>query len=351
MAPTLNADEVGALMSAIQDGKVASQKTAPRSNVATYDLTSQDRIIRGQLPTLDAINDRVGSLFATGLVGRTRLAIRVNAAPATLLKLSDLTPMLAPPATVAVLSLGTSKEQGLLVLEPGMADLLLSAAMGDRRKSNQAEGEAPPTAEGRRELTAVEQQVLRRLLSFFTAPLATAWAPVLPLNPELLRFEVDPRLATIGPPNEAAVLCSFDLTGGLTGRIQLAFPYSVVEPVRKQLASPPRLNSGADKRFTNALSAELEQVELEVRVQLGVAQLSVSRLLDLAEGDVLTLGTSEGSLLPILVEGRAKFCGTPKVVGGAMAVVVEPPPDRSAFLGHGTPSLSTPRALPAGNKP
>ena len=65
MNATLNADEISALMSAIQEGRVASEPAGSRTNATPYDLTSQDRIIRGQLPTLDAINDRVGSLLLT----------------------------------------------------------------------------------------------------------------------------------------------------------------------------------------------------------------------------------------------------------------------------------------------
>jgi flagellar motor switch protein FliM len=316
--PTLNADELNALMSAIQDGRVKTEPSGARGPVVAYDLTSQDRVIRGQMPTLDAINEQIASTLGTSLAGRTRMALRVNSSPATLMKFADFSSLLAPPATVCVLGLGQGNGQAIVVLEPGLADTLLAAALGDRKIRAD---EVP--SEPRRELTSVERQVLRRLMTFLTDAMTTAWGPIVPFRPEVLRFEPDPRLAAIAPPNEAAILCTFELTGGLTGRLQLALPFSAVESAKKLLSSPPRLNSNSDRRFASALSRELEQVNVELRSVLGKTQLKLQKVLDLELGDVLLLDSSEESPLPIFVEGRQKLTGRPSVSGGAMALVLD----------------------------
>src|SRR5512147_3277099 len=153
MPATLTPDEIKALMSAIQDGKVSTEaQGGEKAQVVPYDLTSQDRIIRGQMPTLDAINEQIASMLGIGLAGRTRVALRVTSSPATLLKFADLVPLLSPPASVCVLGLGASYGFALAVLEAGLAEALLAAALGDRRTR-------PPEAgsESRRELTGVEQ--------------------------------------------------------------------------------------------------------------------------------------------------------------------------------------------------
>lgn len=316
----LNPEEINALMSAIQDGRI-NQPDAPKKqgSAVPYDLTSQDRVIRGQMPTLDAINEQIASIFAMGLAGRTRLSIRVTSGPASLLKFGDFNSMLSPPATVCVMSLGKAGSQALLVLEPSLADTLIAAALGDKRGKN----DEVPNGESRRELTNVERNVLRRLLSIFTEGMTTAWAPVLPFRPEIARFESDPRLAVIAPVNEAAVLCAFELDGALKGLIQLAMPYTAIEPAKKALMSPPKLSTHSDSRFADQLAEEIQQVNVEMRVLLGKSRLTVRRLLDLEAGDVLTLGTSEGVSLPVFVQGRAKFTGQPRVVGGSMAIELD----------------------------
>lgn len=319
MAASLDPDEVHALMSAIQEGTAATAQAPEEAPKAVpYDLTSQDRIIRGQMPTLDSIDDRVASIFEIGLSGRTRMSLHVTAQPATLMKFVDFNVLLAPPSTVCVLTLGAGYGQAVVVFEPGLAEALLAAALGDR----QARVEQP-AAGSRHELTSVERLVLKRLLQIFTDGMASAWAPILPFKPEVARFESDPRLAAIAPPNEVAILCSFEIEGPVQGRFDLAIPWASVEPARKALSSPPRLGGGADERFSNALVRELHEVEVEIRALLGKAQLGLSRLLKLQVGDVITLDTFEGSALPILVEGVRKLTGKPSVSGSSLAMVIE----------------------------
>ena len=324
----LNTDEINALMTAIQDGRVAPEAGARTRGTATnYDLTSQDRVIHRQMPTLDAINEQIATMFGMGMAGRTRLTVRVTSGPASMLRFADFNSLLAPPSTVTVMSLGKGGSQALLVLEPGLADAMIAAALGDKRgRNDEPPTPAPAPGDARRDFTMVERNVLRRLIGVFTDAMATAWAPVLPFKPEVLRFEADPRLAVIAPSNETAVLCSFELEGAMRGVIQLALPYTAIEPARKALMSPPMLHSVSDKGFANALRQEINQVEVDVAALLGKASMTIDQLFDLEVGHVLMLGTSEGASLPVFVQGKAKFTGQPKVVGGAIALELDAGP-------------------------
>jgi len=319
MPDTLNPDEINALMSALKEGRVATQPLpGARGSVVPYDLTSQDRIIRGQMPTLDAINEQIAASLGSGLSGRTRLSLRVETSPASLFKFVDFGSVLAAPGAICVLNLGISGAHGLIVLEPGLADSLLAAALGDRHPET-----AGPAGGVRRELTAVEQLVLRRLLSIFTDAMQIAWAPVLPMIPSVLRFEPDPRMASIAPPADVVIVSTFQITNGLEGRLSLVIPYAGVEPAKQRLSSPPRMNPGSDQRFARALEAELVQVEVELRGVLGTTKVNFDKLLELEVGDVLVLGTDETSPLTITVEGQPKLAGHPRVVGGAIALEID----------------------------
>jgi flagellar motor switch protein FliM len=337
----LNTDEINALMSAIQDGRITPEPNKNRGAAVPYDLTSQDRVIRGQMPTLDSINEQIASSFAMGLAGRTRLSIRVTSGAASLLKFGDFNSMLAPPATVCVMSLGKAGSQALLVLEPGLADIMIASALGDKR-INRGD-EPPPAADARREFTNVERNVLRRLMAIFTEGMTAAWAPVLPFRPEVARFETDPRLAVIAPVTEAAVLCAFELDGAIKGLMQLAMPYTAIEPAKKALMSPPKLSTHSDNRFAVQLAEEIEQVNVEVRVLLGKTRMTLRKLLDFDVGDVLTLGTSEGASLPVFVQGRAKFTGQPRISGGNIALDL----DRGPLEDVRRPFEQEPVTLPA----
>ena len=317
----LNPEEINALMAAIQDGRVTPEPKRDRGAAVPYDLTSQDRVIRGQMPTLDAINEQIATFFAMGLAGRTRLSVRITAGPASLLKFGDFNSLLAPPTTVCVMSLGKAGSQALLVLEPGLSDAMIAAALGDKSGKKDESGGA--NGDARREMTNVERKVLTRLLTMFTEGMALAWEPVLPFKPEIARFESDPRLAAIAPVNDAAVLCSFELDGAIRGLIQLAMPYTAIEPAKKALMSPPKLSSNGDSTFATRLSDEINQTEVEVRAVLGKTRMTLRKLLELDPGALVMLGTSEGVSLPIFVQGRAKFTGQPRVEGGALCIEID----------------------------
>jgi flagellar motor switch protein FliM len=272
------------------------------------------------MPTLDAINEQVASMLGMGLAGRTRVPLRVSSTPATLLKFADLVPLLSPPAAVCVLSLGSSHGFALAVLESGLSAALLAAALGDRRVR------APEGASGSaQELTSVEQLVLRRLLVLLTEAVGTAWAPILPFEPDVLRFELDPRMAAIAPPSDVGIVSGFEIKGGIEGRLQLVIPYAAVESAKQRLASPRRLSQRADERFGEALAREIEQVGVDLRGIYGRTRMSLQRLLDLAVGDIVMLDTDEGKPIPVLVQGREKLSGAPTVSGGSLALVVDQP--------------------------
>ena len=229
MASPLDAQELEALMQAIQEGRVGPGPSdgggeSSDSSVVQYDLTSQDHIIRGQMPTLDSINERIATTFAKALGGRLRLELRVDSAPAVLMKFAEVTGTVADQTVTGVLSLGAGHGLALTVMEGALTRGLLGAALGDRSAAAAANSDS----EQRSELTIVEKLVLKHLLGILADGMAVAWEGVLAFKPEVLRFESDPRMAIIATPSDVAILCSFEVTGAIEGKIMLAIPYSAV---------------------------------------------------------------------------------------------------------------------------
>ena len=54
----LSQDEIDALLHGVDDGLVQTESLGEPGSVKSYDLTSQDRIVRGRMPTLEMINER-----------------------------------------------------------------------------------------------------------------------------------------------------------------------------------------------------------------------------------------------------------------------------------------------------
>ncbi len=49
----LSQDEIDALLHGVDDGIVETETDAEPGTIKGYDLTSQDRIVRGRMPTLE----------------------------------------------------------------------------------------------------------------------------------------------------------------------------------------------------------------------------------------------------------------------------------------------------------
>ena len=245
------------------------------------------------------------------------------------------------------MSLGGGSGLAAVLLEGDLAQALLAGALGDRKARPDSSRQG---VNERTDLTTIERLVLRHLLGLMADAMSTAWADVLPFRPEVLRFESDSRMAAIAPTSDVAIVCPFEVSGTLTGRLQLVMPYAAVEPAKKLLSSPPRLGSAGgdgDARFSAALARELEEVEVNVLVEIGRRTVNLSELLAMEVGHVLTLNTSENTPLPIFVEGRLKATGTPRVVNGSLAVAI----DRPVNPAQGRPDGPLPRPGPGSNPP
>ena len=61
----LSQDEIDALLHGVDDGIVETESDSEPGSVKSYDLTSQDRIVRGRMPTLEMINERLPAIPAS----------------------------------------------------------------------------------------------------------------------------------------------------------------------------------------------------------------------------------------------------------------------------------------------
>ena len=92
MSEVLSQGEVDALLRGVGDGEVETETDeAPEdeSGVVPYDLTSQEKIIRGRLPTLDIINQMFSRLFRNTFSTMMRKSVDVSTVSTDTIKFGD----------------------------------------------------------------------------------------------------------------------------------------------------------------------------------------------------------------------------------------------------------------------
>jgi flagellar motor switch protein FliM len=165
-----------------------------------------------------------------------------------------------------------------------------------------------------REFTPVEIRIIERMRHQVFEDLKEAWKMALDVDFEFLNMEVNPQFANIVSPSEIVVVTRFGIeleSGG--GEMHVTMPYSAIEPIREVLDSgmaSDRMEK--DERWARALSEELRDAMLEVKVELCRKTMTLRDLMMMRPGDVIPIELPE--TMPLMAAGVPCFRG---VVGRA----------------------------------
>ncbi len=284
----LSQDEVDALLRGVTGEKEeAKPEAADASGVRGYDLATQERIVRGRMPTLEIINERFARLLRIGLFNFLRRTIEVSVGPVRVSKYSDFIRNLVVPTNLNLIQMKPLRGTGLMVFDPSLAFLMVDNMFGgDGRFHTRVEG---------REFTQTELRIIRRALDIVFENYAKSWAPVYPLEFEFMRSEMNTQFANIATPNEVVVAITFTIElGSESGEMHFCFPYSMLEPIKDMLTSSLQGEVlGVDKRWVRLMTQQIQAAEVEVVADLATAKMSLNAVLNMKVGDVVPLNITE----------------------------------------------------------
>jgi flagellar motor switch protein FliM len=144
----------------------------------------------------------------------------------------------------------------------------------------------------------------------------------MPLEFEYLNSEVNPQFANIVSPSEVVIVTTFhvELDGG-GGEMHVAFPYSMIEPIREELdAGVQSDRSDTDERWADSLQEEMKEAKVEMCSTLLEKKISLRQVMDFKEGDIITIDSPDKVLLT--VRDMPLFRGTFGVSRGNKAVKI-----------------------------
>ena len=279
----LSQDEVDALLQGVSGEDDADSGPEPLDGVRPYDLGSQERIVRGRMPTLETINERFARLLRIGLFNLVRRSAEISISPIKLQKYSEFIRNLVVPTNLNLMQVKPLRGTALLIFDPVLVFLIVDTMFGGNGKfQNRVEG---------RDFTQTEHRIIRKMLEVVTEGLEQSWAPVHPITFEFMRSEMNTQFANIATPNEVVVVSKFSVEFGTDGGdIYFCLPYAMIEPVREQLSNPLQSEQiEPDKRWIRRLSKQVQAADIEIVVNLGQAEVSIQQLMAMQVGDVIGL--------------------------------------------------------------
>jgi flagellar motor switch protein FliM len=315
MQDLLSQDEIDALLNGVDSGSVATEAPPPVPGEArSFNFATQDRIVRGRLPTLEMINERFARLFRIGLFNMLRRSPELSVVGIEMAKFSEYTHSLFVPTSLNLVRVKPLRGTALFIFEPRLVYSVVENFFG-------GDGKIHTRIEGR-EFTPTEMRVVQLLLKQAFADLSEAWSPVMDMEFEYMNSEVNPHFANIVSPSEIVVVSRFkiELEGG-GGDLHITFPYSMIEPIRDQLDTGLQSDRvEKDERWSLALREQLQEAEVEIGSQLGSMSLSLRQLLQLKPGDVLPMNLPK--TIDLCVEEMPVFRGSFGVSNGRNAVKI-----------------------------
>lgn len=311
----LSQDEIDALLHGVDSGEVETESDDFDGVARAYDFASQDRIVRGRLPTLEMINERFARYYRTSLFNMLRRSADIAVSGVQMLKFSEFVHSLFVPTSLNLVRVPPLRGKGLCVLDPKLVFSVVDNFFG-------GSGRFHTKIEGR-DFTPTELRVIRMLLNLAFNDLHEAWTPILKLNFEYMGSEVNPQFANIVSPSEVVVVTTFhiDLEAG-GGDMHICLPYAMIEPIRDLLDAGVQSDRGErDERWALALKDELMSAKLEINSILGETELTMRELARLSVGDIIPIELPE--TVSVLASGIPIFRGKLGVSDGNYAIQLE----------------------------
>lgn len=289
MNDNLSQDEIDTLLSGVDSGEVdtTANTMATNGKAVPYDLESQDRIIRGSMPTLDMINERYIRFLRISMFKMMRRPVEINSVGVKMVKFSEYIRGLNMPTSINLVSMNPLRGTGLFVIDPNLVFAAVDNYFGgDGRYHTRIEGS---------EFTPTENRVVQLMLDIFFAELKKSWKPVIDLDFKFVNSEINPQFVNIVNPTEVIVEMKFkmELEGG-GGEFHVVMPYSMIEPIRELLdAGMQSDKANTDHRWTNALKEEMQQAVVEIDSTMCQTRLTLGEVLNLNKGDVIPVTMPE----------------------------------------------------------
>lgn len=283
----LSQDEVDALLKGVGGDQDEDAPAGETEGVRDYNLATQERIVRGRMPTLEIINERFARLVRIELFNFLRRTVEVSVGPVRITKYSDFIRNLVVPTNLNLVYMKPLRGTALMVFDPTLVFLVVDNLFGgDGRFHTRVEG---------RDFTQTEQRIIQRILNIVFESYSKSWEPVYPVEFEYIRSEMNTQFANIATPNEVVVVTTFNVElGPASGEIHFCFPYSMVEPIRDLLTSPLQGEVlGADKRWVKLMTQQVQAAEIEIVADLATTSMKLGEVLNMKVGDVIPLSIDE----------------------------------------------------------
>lgn len=276
----LSQEEVEALlMGIVGPSSDDDYDSYPANEARDYNLGTQERIVRGRMPTLELINESFARHVRHELFKLMHRNAEVSVGPIRVQKYSEFIRNLVVPTCLNIVEPSPLEGRGLFIFDPNFIFLVVDNVFGgDGRFHTRVEG---------RDFTPIEHAVIDLVLDCILKCYTSIFSKYSPLTLTPVGRELNSQFAQVAAPSEIVVSTTFTFEfGGACADIHYCFPYSTFEPIIKILNSSMLAECHEQKKRTRI---DLRDIEVTVDVKADAGTLTLHELSNLEPGAVLPL--------------------------------------------------------------
>lgn len=288
----LTQDEIDALLNTVDDGDAPTSHDGElieingrNVEVRDYDLVAGDRIVRGQFPILNVINQKLSREFRAHLSKYIFSEVSVSATGVEISRYSDYIYTLYVPTSVHLVTLAPLAGEAMVVFDAKFIYEIVDQFFGGGRNRVKIEG---------REFSVSESRIIGRLFEFVREAVDEAWSATIPVRTEKTGYEVNPSLVNLVRSNDVVVVSSFDIAlDSGRGTMQIVMPYSMLEPHQELVDSAVNKKEEEDPMWDPKVQRHLLDVEVDLTCHVGDKRMLMSDVLSMKPGDFIPLAMPE----------------------------------------------------------
>lgn len=308
MSEVLSQNEIDALLSALNSGEISVseiEEVKEERKVREYNFKLPNKFAKDHTRTLQIMHENFARLLQTYLSGFLRTLVQIEVISVDQLTYNEFTNSMPNPSVLGIVDFSPLTGSIIIQMAPNTAFAMIERVLG-------GSGNAYERARG---FTEIELTLMDKILGQMIAYMRDPWKNVIDLKPKLKKIETNPQFTQIMSPNETIALITLNAkVGNIDGMIHICIPHLVIEPIIPKLSTKFWF-SGITKEISSneikIIEKKIETTLLPITVILGVSEITVGDFIELRVGDVISLDTSVGEDLKVLIGSNHKFYGKP----------------------------------------
>jgi flagellar motor switch protein FliM len=262
-------------------------KTNKKTGVNTIDFFNQERIVRGELPVLEKINDRAVRYFTGDIYQLMSHEMHVEQESLKILKYKDYMSSLKNPTYLSIFRFRPLRGKAMIIFDPGLVYELVDHYFGG---SSQFDANLT-----RLDFTPTEIRIMDAVVEKLCSNIKDAWSQIVELEVIKIGGEVNPQLVNVSAPTDLVLVSNFKAKFYKgTNDFAIIIPYSMVEPIKQQLElGATSSDDDIDPNWIKSLRDEIKNVELTVSAVIGSTESSLGKVNELKVDDFIPLEVNE----------------------------------------------------------